>query len=93
VGVVSLFALLALAAAAVSVFFVQMCVLRFKEGIIYTNVSSILVSVNPFKLLPLYTPEIMDKYRVNSREQPPHVFQVIGRAAVGFSGLSPSTSF
>jgi myosin heavy subunit len=49
----------------------------FQEGIIYTNVSSILVSVNPFKLLPLYTPEIMDKYRVNSREQPPHVFQVL----------------
>jgi len=48
----------------------------FQEGIIYTNVSSILVSVNPFKLLPLYTPEIMDKYRVNSREMPPHVFQV-----------------
>jgi myosin heavy subunit len=50
--------------------------IRFKESIIYTNVSSILVSVNPFKLLPLYTPEVMDKYRVNAREQPPHVFQV-----------------
>ena len=47
-----------------------------QESIIYTNVSSILISVNPFKLLPLYTPEIMDKYRTNSREQPPHVFQV-----------------
>ena len=35
--------------------------IRFKQDIIYTNVSSICISVNPFKLLPLYTPEIMDK--------------------------------
>jgi myosin heavy subunit len=57
--------------------------IRFKESIIYTNVSSILVSVNPFKLLPLYTPEIMDKYRQNAREQPPHVFQVADEAYRG----------
>jgi myosin heavy subunit len=30
--------------------------IRFKEDLIYTNISSILISVNPFKLLPLYTP-------------------------------------
>ena len=32
--------------------------IRFKENTIYTYVSSILISVNPFKLLPLYTPEM-----------------------------------
>ena len=30
--------------------------IRFKEDQIYTYVSTILISVNPFKLLPLYTP-------------------------------------
>jgi myosin heavy subunit len=50
--------------------------IRFKEDNIYTNVSSILISVNPFKLLPLYTPEILDKYRNGSRDKPPHVFAV-----------------
>ena len=43
--------------------------IRFKEDRIYTNVSSILISVNPFKLLPLYTPEILDMYRNGSRDK------------------------
>ena len=54
--------------------------IRFKESIIYTNVSSILISVNPFKMLPLYTPEIMEKYRTNARNEEPHVFQVADEA-------------
>ena len=48
--------------------------IRFKKDIIYTSISAILVSVNPFKLLPLYTPEILDKYRNGARNLPPHVF-------------------
>jgi myosin heavy subunit len=48
--------------------------IRFKKDIIYTNISAILVSVNPFKMLPLYTPEMLDKYRNGSRDLPPHVF-------------------
>jgi myosin heavy subunit len=50
--------------------------IRFKEDRIYTNISSILISVNPFKLLPLYTPEILDSYRNGSRGMPPHVFGI-----------------
>ncbi|KAJ8601424.1 hypothetical protein CTAYLR_005941 [Chrysophaeum taylorii] len=50
--------------------------IRFKEDQIYTKVSSILVSVNPFKLLPIYTPEMMDQYRDGSRGKPPHVFGI-----------------
>lgn len=50
--------------------------IRYKEDRIYTSVSSILISVNPFKLLPLYTPEILDLYRTGSRDKPPHVFGV-----------------
>lgn len=47
--------------------------IRFKKDRIYTSVSSILVSVNPFKQLPLYTPEVMERYR-KSEENKPHVF-------------------
>ena len=50
--------------------------IRFKEDKIYTSVSSILISVNPFKLLPLYTPEVLDQYRRGSRGNPPHIFGV-----------------
>jgi myosin heavy subunit len=50
--------------------------IRYKEDRIYTSVSSILISVNPFKLLPLYTPEVLDTYRTGSRDKPPHVFGI-----------------
>jgi myosin heavy subunit len=54
---------------------------RFKEDVIYTYVSSILISVNPFKLLPLYTPEMLDKYKEQgSRNLPPHVFATADNA-------------
>jgi myosin heavy subunit len=49
--------------------------IRFKEDKIYTSISAILISVNPFRLLPLYTPEILANYRDNSRNLPPHIFQ------------------
>jgi myosin heavy subunit len=56
-------------------------------------VSTICISVNPFKLLPLYTPDIMDKYRENAKEMPPHVFKVrpscpLGTVACGATPLS-----
>jgi myosin heavy subunit len=50
--------------------------IRFKEDRIYTSISSILISVNPFKLLPLYTPEVLESYRNGSRGMPPHVFGI-----------------
>jgi hypothetical protein len=34
---------------------------RFSQDQIYTWVGNILVAVNPFKLLPLYTPSVIDK--------------------------------
>ena len=49
--------------------------IRFREDKIYTNISSILISVNPFRLLPMYTPEILAQYRDgNPRDLPPHIF-------------------
>lgn len=54
--------------------------IRFKEDRIYTYISSILISVNPFKLLPLYTPAMLEMYRSGSRGKPPHVFAAANNA-------------
>jgi len=51
---------------------------RCKKEQIYTNVGTILISINPYKQLPLYTPEIMEKYeKRGDKEMPPHPF-IIG---------------
>eukprot|EP01029_Cantina_marsupialis_P007646 TRINITY_DN185_c0_g4_i1.p1 TRINITY_DN185_c0_g4~~TRINITY_DN185_c0_g4_i1.p1 ORF type:complete len:2063 (-),score=796.14 TRINITY_DN185_c0_g4_i1:239-6427(-) len=55
--------------------------LRFEQDDIYTYVSSILIAVNPFKMLPIYTPEILDQYKdQNVRDLPPHIFAIADNA-------------
>ncbi|KAG5177395.1 myosin I, high molecular weight-Acanthamoeba sp [Tribonema minus] len=49
---------------------------RYNLNRIYSNIGSILVSVNPFKALPLYTPQQIDMYKEGPRGKPPHVFAV-----------------
>jgi myosin-1 len=42
-----------------------------------TYISSILISLNPFKLLPIYSPAVMDEYRAQLAQRlspPPHVY-------------------
>jgi len=54
---------------------------RFSKCKIYTSVGTILISVNPYQGLPLYSPKIMDSYRNRgTKELPPHVFMIADNA-------------
>ncbi|KAL9610008.1 MAG: hypothetical protein Q9167_005250 [Letrouitia subvulpina] len=50
---------------------------RFENAEIYTYIGHVLVSVNPFRDLGIYTDTVLDSYRGKNRlETPPHVFAV-----------------
>eukprot|EP00928_Gymnodinium_smaydae_P003305 TRINITY_DN11187_c0_g4_i1.p1 TRINITY_DN11187_c0_g4~~TRINITY_DN11187_c0_g4_i1.p1 ORF type:complete len:1458 (+),score=342.26 TRINITY_DN11187_c0_g4_i1:284-4657(+) len=49
---------------------------RYERQAIYTQVARVLIAVNPFRALPLYTAQHLDRYRAASdvTELPPHIF-------------------
>ena len=61
---------------------------RFESGKIYSAIGTILISINPYTQLDLYTPKMIRKYR-NSleehREVPPHVFVIADQAYKGLT--------
>lgn len=52
---------------------------RYESNQIYTNIGDILIAVNPFENLGLYTQSHQRKYCSKSRsDNPPHIFAVAG---------------
>ena len=50
---------------------------RFENAEIYTYIGHVLVSVNPFRDLGIYTDQVLSSYRGKNRlEMPPHVFAI-----------------
>ncbi|XP_051990099.1 unconventional myosin-VIIa-like [Xyrauchen texanus] len=51
--------------------------LRHRQGIIYTYIGSVLVAVNPYQMLPIYTAEQVQLYHGRKLgELPPHIFAI-----------------
>ncbi|KAJ1942830.1 class II myosin, partial [Linderina pennispora] len=50
---------------------------RFHNADIYTYIGNVLISVNPFRDLGIYTPQVLKSYENKNRmEQPPHVYAI-----------------
>ncbi|KAL5535659.1 MYO1_1 [Sanghuangporus sanghuang] len=50
---------------------------RWKNGDIYTYIGSVLISVNPFRDLGIYTDSVLQSYKGKNRlEMPPHVYSI-----------------
>ena len=51
--------------------------LRFENALIYTYIGHVLISVNPFRDLGIYTEQVLESYKGKNRlEMPPHVFAI-----------------
>eukprot|EP00966_Prymnesium_polylepis_P193789 4491725-Prymnesium_polylepis.2 len=59
---------------------------RFDAGHIYTRSGRLLLAVNPYRQLPLYTPELLQQYKESLQPQAelaPHVYAVASSAHLG----------
>ncbi|XP_055706186.1 unconventional myosin IC isoform X1 [Phlebotomus papatasi] len=60
---------------------------RFQENLIYTYIGQVLISVNPYKELPIYSEEEIGVYRKKHFfEAPPHIFAISDSAYRSLTG-------
>jgi len=68
---------------------------RYTAGHIYTRSGRLLLAVNPYRQLPLYTEDVLQAYKDSLQPQaelPPHVFAVAASAHLGMMQNSMSQS-
>uniref|UniRef100_A0A7S4DMC0 Myosin motor domain-containing protein n=1 Tax=Lotharella globosa TaxID=91324 RepID=A0A7S4DMC0_9EUKA len=68
---------------------------RFERNEIYTNVGTILISVNPYQRLPLYTDQVLKKYinrGLGVVDMPPHIFNIAHDAFYGVTSFGQNQS-
>ena len=68
---------------------------RYDAGHIYTRSGRLLLAVNPYRQLPLYTDEVLQQYKASLQPQaelPPHVYAVAASAHMGLMQNSMSQS-
>ncbi|XP_042200174.1 unconventional myosin-Ib isoform X2 [Callorhinchus milii] len=54
---------------------------RFNKNEIYTYIGNVVVSINPYQSLPIYTPEMIAEYRkCNLYELRPHIYAIVDDA-------------
>ena len=69
--------------------------LRYSQDIIYTYTGKILISLNPFKNLNLFTDETIQSYKRNSKNLRPHLYQIADDAyknLLKFNHYSPDVA-
>merc|ERR1719427_972592 len=55
--------------------------LRFNKGLIYTYIGEVVISVNPYKTMNIYTPECIKNYQGREFwERPPHIYALADAA-------------
>uniref|UniRef100_A0A8C5WCM3 Unconventional myosin-Ib n=1 Tax=Leptobrachium leishanense TaxID=445787 RepID=A0A8C5WCM3_9ANUR len=61
--------------------FINNLKMRFEHGEIYTYIGSVVISVNPYRPLPIYTPDKVEEYRNrNFYELSPHIYALSDEA-------------
>jgi myosin heavy subunit len=53
---------------------------RYTNDSIYTYIGTILIAINPYKTLPIYSLSMMKNYQASFNTQPPHVFAIAAEA-------------
>ena len=65
---------------------------RYSRDEIYTNVSDIVIAVNPFQTLNIYTSEYVDKYAkaADTTDLEPHIYSIGANAMQGLFDFGKS---